>query len=151
MKLSATTRAVRSRFLLELALDREKLKANVASALRNYRGANDDGIPVRVTQEALRRRLDDRMHAAGTGSVSSRTYQRWEGAETLPDWDSLDAIAEELGTTVPDILGYDEVTAEDLPRRGASDLGRLAERLEELHRLCRMYPSGCPRTIPRRG
>lgn len=116
-----------------MALDREQLKANVAEALRRYTG-RDDPVP-RVTQADMARRLDDRMRAAGTGSVTIRTYQRWEGAEVLPGWDALEAIADEVGMTVGGILGYDADGDDPTPAAPSgrdAELRRLSRRVEDL-------------------
>lgn len=84
------TRArARATFLLEVALDQERIKQRVGDLLREHR--RKLGYP----QERV----------APLFGVSFRTYQRWEGAEVMPRWSQMETIAEQLGVDVSEIVG----------------------------------------------
>lgn len=99
--MTTTIDRARSRFLLEVALDQERIKQRLARLLREHRESQRP----KPSQLQVSLELGD--------VVSYRQYQRWEAAESMPEWKQLEAIAVYLGIGVDDLLDDDEV--DELP------------------------------------
>lgn len=85
----------RSTFLLEVALDQERLKQRIAGRLREYRQSLGPGYP----QERV----------APAFGVSFSTYQRWERGISMPRWAQLERIADVIGIDMVDLVGGDAI------------------------------------------
>lgn len=107
--MTTTIDRARSRFLLEVTLDQERIKQRIARLLREHR----ENQRPKPSQLQVSLELGD--------VVSYRQYQRWEGAESMPEWKQLEAISDYLGIGVDALLDDDE--ADTLP----SEVTRLRE------------------------
>lgn len=123
--MTATPGVTRGTFLLEVALDRARVKQRLAAALtreRERRGGDDA------------RRFPQPKMAELLG-YSLRQYQRLEDPDdpSLPRWDDLEKIADKLGLEGDELFG--DATAEPTTPEVASDarearLDQLEARLE---------------------
>lgn len=86
-----TNAALRSTFLLEVALDQERLKQRIAERLRDYRQSLGPGYP----QEKV----------APLFGVGFSTYQRWERAVSMPRWTHLERMAEVMRIDIAELVG----------------------------------------------
>lgn len=104
-------------FLLQMALDQERIRQRVASRLLAWRGA--------LSQQTAAARL----------GISYRQYQRLERGQSTGRWRTLEQIADGLGISVADLIGVEESAFPASPRPpGTLDLGdgRFDRLLEEL-------------------
>jgi transcriptional regulator with XRE-family HTH domain len=126
-----TATKLRSTFLLEVALDQERLKQRIAQVLRQHRASLGPGYP----QERV----------APLYSVSFSTYQRWERGISMPRWNQLEKIAEVTGLSVAELVD-DGAT----PAAAAAEEGEVLQRLDEIvARLERLEKAAGVRKPPR--
>ncbi len=78
MPMSLTTESGLSRFLLEMALDQEALRARVATRLVLFRKSQR---PPLKQQEMAASIIDE-----NDVPISYRQYQRWENELSTPEW-----------------------------------------------------------------
>ncbi len=104
--MTATSERARSRFLLEVALDHERLKARIAQRLRDHR----ESLRPKTSQMEMSRliRVNGKM-------ISYRQYQRWEAAESMPGWKHIEAIAAALKITADELLSSEDDAADEAP------------------------------------
>lgn len=97
--LSATRDVGRATFLLEVALDRARMKERLAAVLLAERAKRGHGDPRRFAQPAM----------ADLLGYSLRQYQRLEDPDdpNLPGWSKLEAIADKLGLEASGLFGGD--------------------------------------------
>lgn len=108
---AATLEVTRGTFLLEVALDRARLKARLAEALLRERTRRGGGEARRFPQPKM---------AAELG-YSLRQYQRLEDPNEpgIPNWDDLERIVERLGINPAEI--FDDATDEPPTHPGDED------------------------------
>lgn len=97
--LSATRDGGRATFLLEVALDRARLKQRLAAVLLAERTERGLGDARRFPQPAM----------AAVLGYSLRQYQRLEDPDdpNLPSWNNIEVIADKLGLDPSDLFGDD--------------------------------------------
>lgn len=119
--MSATWSGGRARFLLEVALDRSRMKERLADALIQERTRRGNGDPRRFPQPKMAELL----------GYSLRQYQRLEDPEDggLPSWENLDAIAERLGLNPADL--FDDASAAKPVVEPEPDLRARLQKVEE--------------------
>jgi len=102
--LSATHDVGRSTFLLEVALDRARMKQRLAAALLAQRVERGGGDARRFPQPAMAQLL----------GYSLRQYQRLEDPDdpNLPTWNNIEAISAKLNLNASAIFGEDEPVEE---------------------------------------
>jgi hypothetical protein len=110
VKVTPTLARARSTFLLEVALDQDRVRQALARALRQYTGRDEPRA--RITQDEMAKRLAARRYPDGAGSLTTRTYQRWEAAETVPDWTWLEAISAEIEIPISELIASGEESDE---------------------------------------
>jgi len=105
--MSATRRDGLATFLLEMALDKARMKARLAAVLADERRQRGKGDPRRFPQPEM----------AALLGYSLRQYQRLEDESdpSLPSWDDLNAILEKLGRDAGDIFADDDEPADAPP------------------------------------
>lgn len=98
--MSATPLVGLSTFLLEMALDKARMKGRLASVLVDERRKRGHGDAKRFPQPKMAELL----------GYSLRQYQRLEDADdgSLPSWDDLTEILAKLDRPPSDIFGDDE-------------------------------------------
>jgi transcriptional regulator with XRE-family HTH domain len=136
-QMSATRRDGLATFLLEMALDKARMKARLASVLIEERTKRGHGDARRFPQPEMADLLD----------YSLRQYQRLEDpdSESLPNWDTLTRILDLLGRPSSDIFGDDEEAEIEGPEarsdgdgsssdleEAIADLGEKVDRILEL-------------------
>lgn len=96
---AATLPDARGTFLLEVALDRARVKQRLAIALVDERSRRGGGDARRFPQPEMAREL----------GYSLRQYQRLENPDdpSLPRWGELEQIAERLGLDADRLFGDD--------------------------------------------
>lgn len=106
--------------MLEVALDRSRMKERLADALIQERTRRGGGDARRFPQPKMAELL----------GYSLRQYQRLEDAEDggLPSWENLDAIAEKLGLSPSDLFDDDP----GQPARRAEPAPDLTARLQKV-------------------
>lgn len=102
-QMSATRRDGRATFLLEMALDKARMKARLAAVLADERRQRGNGDPRRFPQPEM----------AALLGYSLRQYQRLEDPDdpSLPTWDDLTAILAKLERDPAEIFADDEELA----------------------------------------
>jgi transcriptional regulator with XRE-family HTH domain len=97
---SATLHDARATFLLEVALDRARLKQRLAEALHRERVRRGGGDARRFPQPKMAELL----------GYSLRQYQRLENSEdpNLPSWNDLERIAEVLELDAGELFASEE-------------------------------------------
>lgn len=102
--MSATRRDGRATFLLEMALDKARMKARLAAVLADERRQRGNGDPRRFPQPEM----------AALLGYSLRQYQRLEdaGDPSLPTWDDLTAILTKIERDPSEIFADDELALE---------------------------------------
>jgi hypothetical protein len=94
--MTATSERARATFLLEVALDEQRVRERVAETLRAYRAAQRPPI----TQYEMHLTVNERMKEHHPEvehrkrSISYRQYQRWENAQSKPAWIFLEPTAD---------------------------------------------------------
>jgi hypothetical protein len=103
-QMSATRRDGLATFLLEMALDKARMKARLASVLLEERQQRGHGDARRFPQPAM----------AALLGYSLRQYQRLEDPDegSLPLWEDLTQILAKLGRPDSDIFGEDADAAD---------------------------------------
>lgn len=101
-------------FLLEMALDQERVKQRIAARLKSWR----DGT--RMNQADAARHV----------GLSYRQYQRLEKAQSTARWRTIEMLAERLEINVGDLIGEDEGPEEAFAR--AQPLDQDDERFDRL-------------------
>lgn len=124
--MTTTDARARATFLLEVALDQERLKTRIAALLRAHRVSlrPPEGLP----------QLDYRDRFVINGKpVSYRQYQRWEAAQSMPEWKWMEVIADVLGVTQADLLADEEPAAPaDAPAEEPAGLAQIDARLARI-------------------
>lgn len=106
-QMSATRRDGLSTFLLEMALDKARMKARLAAVLLDERTRRGLGDARRYPQPEMARLL----------GYSLRQYQRLEDADdpSLPGWDDLTEILAKLERPETDVFGSDNISDAPAP------------------------------------
>lgn len=129
--MSATLNDARATFLLEVALDRARLKQRLAEALYRERVLRGGGEARRFPQPKMAELLD----------YSLRQYQRLENADdpNLPSWNDLERIADRLDLDAAALFGDAEdeetVSRDDELHALREELGEVRGQLAAVQRL----------------
>lgn len=123
--LAATHDGGRATFLLEVALDRARMKSRLAGVLNAERAKRGGGDARRFAQPEMARLL----------GYSLRQYQRLEDANdpSLPSWSDLERIMELLDLDATQIFGADPEQAAS-NGKPAGDERQLRELRDEIRR-----------------
>lgn len=141
--LSATGNGGRATFLLEVALDRARIKQRFAKLLYDERVRRGGGDARRFPQPEMAQLL----------GIGMRQYQRWEDPDdgSLPYWRNIEAIGEKLDVDVSDLFNaVQQLEPEESPepadlaslrRELATEIGRLRDVTDQLEeRLAELAP-----------
>lgn len=93
------------------------------------------GRRFRVAREAQYPLKSQSIVASQIG-VSLRQYQRWEKGDSLPDWDRLLEVAQELGVNVSDLItgpidGVSGIRSDESLTQIVSLLEKIVEKLDQ--------------------
>lgn len=123
--LSATRDGGRSTFLLEVALDRARMKQRLAAALLAQRVERGGGDARRFPQPAMAQLL----------GYSLRQYQRLEDPDdpNLPTWNNIESIGDKLGLNASELFG-DEPEGEQPAATPPLTTDEVLQRLDRIER-----------------
>jgi hypothetical protein len=129
--MTATNERARATFLLEVALDEQRVRERVAKTLRTYRDAQWP----KLTQYDMTQRVNERMTERFPDmdekkrSISYRQYQRWENAQSKPEWMFLETIAEFGGFDVSEFYARPDDEVDEPAAEESLDLRQVTEEL----------------------
>lgn len=117
MQVAATTTRAFSRFLLEMALDKARMRERLAARLLQERARRGGGDARRFPQPEM----------ASLLNVSLRTYQGWESETILPSWRNLEGIASALEWDLEELFGDESAPDVEVPDVAATQQDEAAE------------------------
>ena len=125
--MSATRDSGRATFLLEVALDRARMKTRLARLLFDERVKRGGGDPHRFAQPEMARLI----------GYSARQYQRLENADdpSLPGWRDLERIMEKLDLDPNAIFSDDEEPEAPKAPTGDDQMVALREEVGEVREI----------------
>jgi transcriptional regulator with XRE-family HTH domain len=136
--MTTTTARQRATFLLEVALDQERLKQRIAEVLR---------------RERERRHITQMVVATDLEQLSYRQYQRVENGQSMPRWKALEELAGYFDISLSDLLGEEADPAAVEQASGADEILALLDamdrRLRRIERRLEKLPQDAPQ--PKRG